>query len=108
MQKGMTQLHYRTVNARNFISEMHDKYTHYTGNKIINTMLKKLEYALKIANRKLEELEDMDDKIQSNLSYLFRQHFQELTPHPETIENNEPDHTKLNSEFYKNFVSIGQ
>ena len=81
---------------------MHDKYTHYTVNIIINTMLKKLKYALKIANRKLGELEELDDKIQSNLSYLFTQHFQELTPHPETMENIEPDHTKLNSEFYKN------
>ena len=50
----------------------------------------------------------MDDKIQSNLSDLFRQHFQELTPHPETMENIEPDHTKLNSKFYMNFVSIGR
>ena len=71
-------------------------------------MLKKLEYTLKIANRKLEELEDMDDKIQSNLSYLFRQHFQELTPHPKTMENIEPDHTKFNSEPYKNLISVGR
>ena len=50
----------------------------------------------------------MDDKVQSNLSYLFRQHFHELTLYPETIENIKPDHTKLNSEFYKNVVSIGR
>ncbi len=55
-QKGMTQLHYRTINARDFISEMHDKYTHYMEEKIINTMLNKLEYTLKIANSKIEEL----------------------------------------------------
>ena len=61
-QKGMTQLHYRTVKARDFISEMHDKYSHYMEEKIINTMLNKLEYTLKIASSKLEELEDLDDK----------------------------------------------
>ena len=55
-QKGMTQLHYRTVNARDFISEMHDKYSHYMDEKIINTMLNKLEYTLKIASSKLEKL----------------------------------------------------
>ena len=75
--------------------------------KIINTMLNKLEYTLKIASSKLEELEDLDDKIQSNLTSLFKQHFQELTPHPKTMENIKPDHTKHNSEFYKNFISIG-
>ena len=63
MQKGMTQLHYRTVNAKDFISEMHEKYFHYMEEKIINTMLNKLEYTLKIASSKLEELEDLDDEI---------------------------------------------
>ena len=61
---------------------------------------------MKIANSKLEELEDLDDKIQSNLTYLFKQHFQELTPHPKTIENLGPDHTKFNSETY-NLISVG-
>ena len=38
-QKGMTQLHYRTVNARDFISDMHNKCSRYWEEKIINTML---------------------------------------------------------------------
>ena len=70
--------------------------------RIINTMLNKLEYTLKVATSKLEELEDLDDKIQSNLMSLFKQYFQELTPHPKTMENLEPDHTKFNLETYKN------
>ena len=61
---------------------------------------------MKIANSKLEELEDLDDKIQSNLTSLFKQHFQELTPHPKKMENIEPDHTKFNSETYKNLISV--
>ena len=103
----MTQLHYRMVNARDFISEMHDKYTHYMEEKIINTMLNKLEYILKIASSKLEELEDLDDKIQSNLMSLFKQHFQELTPHPKIVDDKESDHTIFNSKSYKNLISIG-
>ena len=104
----MTQLHYITVNAKDFISEMHDKYSHYMEEKIINTMLNKLKYTFKIASSKLEELEDLDDEIQSNLISLFKQHFQELTPHPKTMENIEPDHTKFNSEPYKNLISVGR
>ena len=69
--------------------------------------LNKLEYTLKIASSKLEELEHLDDKIQSNLTSLFKQHFQELTPHPKTVENIELDHTKFNSETYKNLISVG-
>ena len=71
----MTQLHYRTVNAREFISDIHNKYSHYWEERILNTMLNKLEYTLKIATSKLEELENLDEKIQSNLMSLFKQHF---------------------------------
>ena len=104
----MTQLHYRTVNARDFISEMHDKYSHYMEERIINTMLNKLEYTLKIATSKLEELEDLDDKIQSNLTSLFKQHFKELTPNPKIVDDTESDHTMLKSKLYKNFASVGR
>ena len=31
-------------------------------------MLKKLEYTMKMANKRIEEMEDMDDHIQANLS----------------------------------------
>ena len=107
MQKGMTQLHYRTVNARDFISDMHDKYSHYMEERIINTMLNKLEYTLKIATSKLEELEDLDDKIQSNLMSLFKQHFKELTPNPKIVDDIESDHNIFKSKPYKNLASVG-
>ena len=55
-QNSMTQLHYRTVNAREFISDIHNKYSHYWEERILNTMLNKLEYTLKIATSKLEEI----------------------------------------------------
>ena len=102
----MTQLHYGTMNARDFISEMHDKYSHYMEEKIINTMLNKLEYTLKTATSKLEELKDLDEKIQSNLMSLFKQHFQELTPHPKIVDDIESDHTIFNSKSYKNLISV--
>ena len=104
----MTQLHYRTVNARDFISDMHDKYSHYMEERIINTMLNKLEYTLKIATSKLEELEDLDDKIQSNLMSLFKQHFKELTPNPKIVDDIESDHTIFNSKSYKYLISVGR
>ena len=43
-QRGLNQLQYRTVNARYFISDMHENYSQYKKDKTINTMLKKLEY----------------------------------------------------------------
>ena len=59
-------------------------------------MLKKLEYTMKLADRNIEELEDMDDKIQANLSNLFRKNFQEITPQSRTMENIIPDSKHLN------------
>ena len=103
-QKGMSQLHYRTVNARDFISDMHDKYSHYMEERIINTMLNKLEYTLKIPTNKLEELEDFDDKIQSILTSLFKQHFKELTPNPKTVDDIESDQTMFKLKPYKNLA----
>ena len=103
-QNSMTQLHYRTVNAREFISDMHNKYTHYWEEKIFNMMLNKLEYTLKIATNKLEELENLDDEIQSN---LFKQHFKELTPNPRIVDDTESNHTMPKPKHYKNFPSVG-
>ena len=39
----------------------------------------------------------MDDKIQANLSDLFRRHFQEITPQSSTIKSITPDFKNLNS-----------
>ena len=106
-QNSITQLHYRTVNAREFISDIHNKYTHYWEEKILNTMLNKLEYTLKIATSKLEELENLDDKIQSNMVSLFKQHFKELCLNPRTVDDTKSDHTMPKSKLYKNRASVG-
>ena len=106
-QNSITQLHYRTMSAREFISDIHNKYTHYWEEKIINTMLNKLEYPLKIATSKLEELENLDDKIQSNMVSLFKQHLKELCPNPRTVDDTKSDHTMPKSKLYKNLASVG-
>ena len=50
----------------------------------------------------------MDDKIQSNLTSLFKQHFKELTPNPKIVDDTESDHTMLKSKTYKNLASVGR
>ena len=87
-QRGLSQLQYRTVNARDFISDMHEKYSHYKKDKAINTMLEKLEYTMRMANRKIEEIEDIDDDMQARMSELFQRHFDEMdstTANPKTL-----------------------
>ena len=92
-QKVIGQLQYRTENARDFISDMHDKYSHYKKDKAINTMLKKLEYTMKLSKRNIKEIEDMNDDIQARLSDLFRRHIKE-------IESTTPDSENLKSHPY--------
>ena len=75
---------------------MNYKYSHYTKDKTINTMLKKLEYTMKMANKRIEEMEDMDDNIQANLSDLFRRHLQVITPQARTMDNITPDFANFN------------
>ena len=53
-QNSMNQLYYRKVNARELISDIHNKYSHYWEERILNTILNKLEYTLKITTNKLE------------------------------------------------------
>ena len=48
----------RTEATKNFISVMNNKYSHYAKDKTINTMLKKLEYAIKTATKRIEEMKD--------------------------------------------------
>ena len=102
-QDNITQLHYRLGKVKKFISDYHNKYPHYWEEKILDTMLNKHEYTLKIATSKLEELENLDDKIQSNMASMFKQHFKELTPDPEAEDDTDSTHTTP----YKNFASIG-
>ena len=42
----------------NLISVLNDKYSHYTKDKTINTRLKKLEYAIKTATKRVREMEE--------------------------------------------------
>ena len=57
---------------------MHEKYSHYKKDKAINTILEKLEYTMRMANRKIEEIEDINDDMQARLSELFQRHFDEM------------------------------
>ena len=45
----------------------------------------------------------MDDKIQTNMASMFKQHFKELTSDPGAEDDTESNHTTP----YKNFASIG-
>ena len=76
--------------------------------RIINTMLNKLEYTLKIATNKLEELENVNDKTQPNLTFQFKKHSKELTPNPREEDGAYLDHTGLNSESHKNLATTGR
>ena len=55
----------RTEAAKHFVSSMNDKYFHYTKDIAINTMLKKLQYAIKTATEKIDEMKDdvMDEDM---------------------------------------------
>ena len=66
-------------------------------------MLNKLGYTLKVAARKLEELENVDDQTQSNPT--FQKHSKELTPNPIEEDGAYSDHTGLNSETHKNLAT---
>ena len=66
-------------------------------------MLTRLEYTVKIATNKFHELQDLGDKIQTNMASMFKQHFKELTPDPEAEDDTDSIHTTP----YKNFASIG-
>ena len=71
-------------------------------------MLNKLEYTLKIATSKLEELEKVDDKTQPNLTFQFKKHSKELTPIPREEDGAKLDHTILNSKSHSNLATIGR
>ena len=96
-QSGIRQLRYRTVTTKDFISDMNDKYSRYTKDKTINTMLKKLEYTLMIATKRIEEMEEnmvnnMDDDIEAKIpDSSKRRNFQEIPPQSRTMGNIVPD-----------------
>ena len=82
---------------------MNDKYSHYTKDKTINTMLKKLEYTIKTATKRIEEMEEnimsnKDDDIEVTIPDSSRKRkFQEIPPESRIMENILPDFRNLNS-----------
>ena len=85
-QDGISLLRYRTEATKNFISVMNDKYSHYTKDKTINTMQKKLEYTIKTATKRIEEMKEnmisnKDDDIEAKIpDSSRRRNFQEIPP----------------------------
>ena len=55
-QDSMNQLYGRIGDAKKFISIYHNKYPHYREERVLDAMLTKLEYTVKIATNKFHEL----------------------------------------------------
>ena len=62
---------------------------------------------MKLATSKLEELENVDEKTLTNLTFQFKKHSKELTPNPRGEDGAKLDHTILNSKPHKNLATIG-
>ena len=103
----MTQLHYRIVNARKFISDLHQKYSPYRKESCVSMTLNRLKGTLKLATSKLEELEIVDDKTQSNPTFQLK-NYKELTQDLMGENGQELDHTILNPKSHKNLATIGR
>ena len=71
-------------------------------------MLNRLEYTLKLATSKFEELENVDDNTQSNLTFQFKKHSKELTPNPRGEDAAKLNHTILNPKSHKTLATIGR
>ena len=55
-QGGLDQLKYRTKAAKEFVSEIEDTHPQYKEDQTIDTMLRKLKYAIQVASKKINEL----------------------------------------------------
>ena len=93
---------------------MNDKYSHYTKDKTINTMLKKLEYTIKTATKRIEEMKEnmmsnKDDNIEAKIpDSSRRRNFQEIPPQSRIMENIVPDFKNLNSHPPGTKASVAQ
>ena len=56
-QGGLDQLKYRTKAAREFVLEINDTQPQYKKYQTIDTMVRKLEYAIQVASKTIKELE---------------------------------------------------
>ena len=92
-QDSLKQLYGGIGEAKKFISIYNNKYPHYWEERVLDAMLTKLEYTVKIATNKFHELQDLGDKIQTNMASMFKQHFKELTPDPEAEDDTDSIHT---------------
>ena len=102
-QDSLKQLYGGIGVGQKFISLYKRKYPHHWEEKALDAMLTKLEYTVKIATNKFHELQDLGDKIQTNMASMFKQHFKELTPDPEA----EDDTDSIYITPYENLASIG-
>ena len=91
-QDSLKQLYGGIGVAQKFISLYKRKYPHYWEEKALDAMLTRLEYTVKIATNKFHELQDLGDKIQTNMASMFKQHFKELTPDPEAEDDTDSIH----------------
>ena len=99
-QNSLSLLCDRTEATKFFVSVMNDKYSHYTKDKTINTMLKKLEYAIKTATKRIEEMKEdmMNDDIEAKIPGSSRKrNFQDIPPQSRIMQKIVPDFKNLDS-----------
>ena len=62
-------------------SELHQKYSRYWKDICVNMMLNRLKSTLRLATRKLEELENVNDETRPNQTFQSK-NYRELTQDP--------------------------
>ena len=68
---------------------MNDKYSHYLKDEAIRKMLKKLQYAVKIAAKRIEEMEeDMMDNKDDDIEVIISESSKKHPKITSTIQNN--------------------
>ena len=108
-QASISILSDRTEAAKHFVSSMNDKYSHYAKDRAINTMLKKLQYAIKTAIEKVNEMKEdiMDDDMGRAQGPSRRRDFQDIPPQSRILQNIVPDFRKLTSHPPGTKASVG-
>ena len=73
----------RTEAAKNFVSGLNEKYSHYMKDRAINTNMKKLEYAINTESKRIDEIKDgmIDDDMEAKVpGPSKRRDFQDILP----------------------------
>ena len=109
-QASISILSDKTEAAKYLVSSMNEKYTHYAKDKAINTMLKKLQYAIKTAIEKINEMKEdiMDDDMGRAQGPSRRRDFQDIPPQSRIMQNIVPDFRKLTSHPPGTKASVAQ